>query len=211
MTILGFMPEAFAGPEKSSDARWQRAQEKLREAVLELATEKAVASVSVTEVAERAGVDRTTFYKHAVDPESLLVSILRSEMMDVLTEFESTYRDFKPDEAFIMGIRMIVGHVYSRREIYSRSSIHESNTPLSLVVRVHVREHTPTYIRNGLINFPEDLAHDESAIATASRFIAAGFVGALTEWLSQSNDPSVDGFMELFERITPSWYRGRSS
>lgn len=196
--------------ELSGDARWQRSRQKLQDAVLELATEKAIATVSVTEVAERAGVDRTTFYKHAVDPESLLVSILRDEMNQVLVDFEATYLDLTPPDAFIMGIRMIVGHVFSRRAIYARSSIHESNTPLALVVRVHIREHTPTYIRNGLINFPQDLLGDQYAIATASRFIAAGFVGALTEWLSQSDDPSVDEFMTLFERIAPSWYRGRT-
>lgn len=205
------MPNSFAPPSTAEDSRWQRAQEKLRVAVLQLASEQAISTVSVVQVAERAGVDRTTFYKHAVDPESLLVSILRVEMVEDLELFEATYRDLPPEEAFMMGIRLIVGHVYLRRAIYSRSSIHESNTPLSLVVRVHLREHTPTYIRNGLIDFPEDLVDNEYAVATASRFIAAGFVGALTEWLSQSVDPSVDEFIEIFDRIAPSWYRGRKA
>ena len=206
------MPENLAeSPELSGDARWQRSRQKLQDAVLELATEKAIATVSVTEVAERAGVDRTTFYKHAVDPESLLVSILRDEMNQVLVDFEATYRDLTPPEAFLMVIRMMVEHVYLRRAIYSRSSIHDSNTPLALVLRVHLRIHTPEYITNGFLEFPEDLRDNQLAIDAASRFIAAGTVGALTEWLSQSDDPSVDEFMELFERIAPSWYRGRTA
>lgn len=163
----------------------------------------------MTEVAERASVDRTTFYKHAVDPESLLVSTLRDELNELLSEFESSYQALPRENAYGLGLRMIVGHVFNRREIYARNFINESNTPLILVVRVHLRENIPTFIRNRFFDFPDELLNNEFAIAMASRMLAAGFVGALAEWLSSANDLDVDNFLRVYYKLAPAWHRPR--
>ena len=53
----------------------QREMPMIRSSFIELLREKPVAKISVTELCERAGINRATFYAHYADPSDLLRSI----------------------------------------------------------------------------------------------------------------------------------------
>ena len=61
--------------EKKQDARVRYTKMMIRSSFIELLREKPVAKISVTELCERAGINRATFYAHYADPSDLLRSI----------------------------------------------------------------------------------------------------------------------------------------
>lgn len=61
--------------EKKQDARVRYTKMMIRSSFIELLREKPVAKISVTELCERAGINRATFYAHYSDPSDLLRSI----------------------------------------------------------------------------------------------------------------------------------------
>src|SRR6266852_7057321 len=61
------------------DPRVRRTRQLLQQALLELMQEKRFASVTVHEIAERATVNRATFYTHFADKYDLLDSIIREQ------------------------------------------------------------------------------------------------------------------------------------
>ena len=61
--------------EKKQDARVRYTKMMIRNSFIELLREKPVAKISVTELCERAGINRATFYAHYSDPSDLLRSI----------------------------------------------------------------------------------------------------------------------------------------
>lgn len=58
------------------DPRIARTRRSLREALLALARERAWDEISVTDVADRAGVNRSTYYQHYSDNDTLLADAL---------------------------------------------------------------------------------------------------------------------------------------
>ena len=62
-------------PGKKQDARVRYTKMVIRQALLELMGTKPVAKITVTEICERAGINRATFYSHYADPTDLLQSI----------------------------------------------------------------------------------------------------------------------------------------
>lgn len=72
--------------EKKQDARVRYTKMMIRSSFIELLREKPVAKVSVTELCERAGINRATFYAHYADPSDLLRSI-EEEFMSELSRW----------------------------------------------------------------------------------------------------------------------------
>lgn len=68
------------GEEPKLDPRARRTRALLQEALRALLREKRFARISVAEIAERAGVNRNTFYAHYDDKYALLESILRADL-----------------------------------------------------------------------------------------------------------------------------------
>ena len=58
--------------QKSEDLRVRRTRKQLQQALVELAGEKGFANVTVRDIAERAMVNRSTFYRHYLDKYDLL-------------------------------------------------------------------------------------------------------------------------------------------
>jgi AcrR family transcriptional regulator len=66
------------------DPRVRRTRKLLQAALLELLQEKSFASISIQEIAERATVNRATFYTHFADKYALADSIIREQFMQAI-------------------------------------------------------------------------------------------------------------------------------
>lgn len=73
--------------EKRVDPRVKRTRQLLQRAFMELFFEKDVESISIQEIAERATVNRATFYAHFPDKYALLDSIVREQFLQVLAGY----------------------------------------------------------------------------------------------------------------------------
>lgn len=71
-------------PEAELDPRVRRTRTLLQDALRSLLREKRFANVTVAEIAERATVNRNTFYLHYEDKFALLESVLRSDLSRLL-------------------------------------------------------------------------------------------------------------------------------
>lgn len=71
---LPVVPEQDQPPESLTDRKRRRAKETIRRAALELFSERGFDAVSVTDIAERAEVGRTTFFRYFGDKQEVLFS-----------------------------------------------------------------------------------------------------------------------------------------
>jgi AcrR family transcriptional regulator len=69
---------------KGVDPRVRRTRQLLQQAFIELFQEKSFSSISVQDIAERATVNRATFYAHFEDKYALLDSIIREQFQRVV-------------------------------------------------------------------------------------------------------------------------------
>ena len=70
-------------PEKKQDARVRYTKMMIRNSLLELLSTKPIAKITVTEICERAGINRATFYAHYSD----LLHGLESEIIEDVTHW----------------------------------------------------------------------------------------------------------------------------
>jgi AcrR family transcriptional regulator len=73
-------------PAPRVDPRVTRTQKLIREALVSLLAEKSFESVSVQDIAERATVNRATFYAHFIDKFALLEAIIRDDVATRLSD-----------------------------------------------------------------------------------------------------------------------------
>ncbi|MBB6669556.1 TetR/AcrR family transcriptional regulator [Cohnella nanjingensis] len=103
------------------DARVTRTRGLLKKALLALLEEKPFSGIRIKEIAERARVNRVTFYDHYVSKEELL-----SELIDeVLTEYGDIIEGMPrsslaqwPPTNYLGTIRLSVGHIKKHADFY---------------------------------------------------------------------------------------------
>lgn len=175
------------------DARQVRTRNVLAQAILELAGQRSLEDISVTDVATRAGVSRPTFYAHTDNPGALLGSVLAEELGEI------TYSDDLT--AFLTET---AGHVQRNRALY-RNNV---RLRLPLELRDVLLDHLELGLSTHLVLHPDlapEMPHpadaksapdsqvDDAGLRSRDRELfaamaASGTVAALENWL-RSPDP----------------------
>ncbi|MBA2681742.1 MAG: TetR/AcrR family transcriptional regulator [Ktedonobacteraceae bacterium] len=71
---------------KNRDRRVQRTQHLLKQAFVEVLTEKGFPAISIQDVTDRANVNRATFYAHFPDKYALLEALISEKIQQTLSE-----------------------------------------------------------------------------------------------------------------------------
>ena len=107
--------------QKIEDLRVRRTRKLLQKALIELATEKGFADVTIRDITERAMVNRSTFYRHYLDKYDLLSQYMEQlyELIDA-QDGEASWAD-KPDQPPDQppaGLVRILKHVQANADFY---------------------------------------------------------------------------------------------
>lgn len=192
-----------------ADPRVLRTRAAIHHAVAELARERSVTQLSVTEVAEAAGINRVTFYKHYSSPAEALSALL-SEELDTLREHSLQIRLNPVADArasFEASIRSALAHLNARHEIYYVSLA----TPNDHVAYELLLEHVTGTVRI----FVETIAPQRPELAeldreVVSRFLGHGYCGALLYWL-ETGRTDEDTVIRSVRALLPQWWFAQQS
>ncbi|MDP4333868.1 TetR/AcrR family transcriptional regulator [Curtobacterium sp. A7_M15] len=191
------------------DARILHTTAALREAILRLAADRPVSEITVADVTRAAGINRATFYSHAVSPGSLLADVLTPEL-DRIREDDAEIRRTAfargagADEFATItrrGINAVVEHVVAHRDIYGKALPDPNDASLHRLLVEHFTVSSEQHIRTLEREHRPELLDD-----VAAGFVAQGFVGAIEAWLAgprRSRKALVDTIVLSF----PSWWR----
>ena len=104
------------------DARQKRSQVALHRAIIELATGRDVATLTVSEITDLAGVNRSTFYAHASSAAELLCAALQDELDAIREGYLQQLRSGAATDASIReGTSRVLGHLDGHRDLYLRA------------------------------------------------------------------------------------------
>jgi AcrR family transcriptional regulator len=192
------------------DPRQRRSRAQLHATILRLASEHPVTELSVTEVAEAAGVHRSTFYQHATSPVTLLEAALLADLDELRTGLETAEMERDVATAVSAVTEGVLRHVERYLAIYRRGLGAESGqASLRPMLSRHFRDSGRQLLDRPDVRIDVDvpgIAATEVADG-ATRFIADGTVGLLEGWVQQPA-PHVDGFMRLYAGLLPLWWPG---
>jgi AcrR family transcriptional regulator len=190
------------------DARILHTTAALREAILRLAAGRPVSEITVADVTRAAGINRATFYSHAVSPGSLLADVLTPELdriRDDDTDARRAAQERGADREELAaitrrGINAVVEHVVLHREIYLRALPDPNDASLHRLLVEHFTVSSALHIRE-----LDPVTRPELLDDVAAGFVAQGFVGAIEAWLAGSRR-SRKALVDTITQSFPAWW-----
>jgi len=183
---------------------------KLRAAALELAAERPIGQLSVTELCRAAGVTRDSFYRFAAGPEELLASAIAAEI-DAPTPVDLTGLDVEQvGDVLFGGVREFLGYVHRRSDVLRLAMAPQLSGPVRAVLVAQLEGGLRHYVRTHPEIVPaldgRALSDDERALLIAQT--ANGSIGAIERWLALGMD-DVDHGVRLIAMGSASWWFGQ--
>lgn len=176
------------------DPRVARTRRSLQEALLRLARERPLDEIPVADIAERAGVNRSSFYQHFADKETLLADALDAVVGEYGARLEA--REFVLDDGPPAALGAYLAHIDANATLYARVLGDQG----SGVVRARVRRRVEAIARESILGADSkgygDLPVD--VVAAGVTGLALGVIGA---WLARDPRPSVEAATDWVWRM----------
>ncbi|WP_291277854.1 TetR/AcrR family transcriptional regulator [Galactobacter sp.] len=183
----------------ADDPRQIRTRQALKAALLRLAADDAVTSVSVAQLCNEAGVHRTTFYGHANSLEEFAVDVL-AEDIDVITTVEVDTAD--AINAYRQATVALMDHLRSKRPVLRPlfASPWKGALLAKLEEDLHHRAQLAVETLAGMdgVDVPKPYAE-------ASAFIAGALLGTCLDWVN-SDDEDSEGRASRMLALFPAWW-----
>ncbi|WNM25205.1 TetR/AcrR family transcriptional regulator [Demequina capsici] len=158
------------------DARVARTRARLQEALLQLARERPASDVSVSDIAERAGINRSTFYQHYADRDMLLADALDAAAERAGAELRHV--DLDPDVPPAM-LGDFLAHIADNADVYRQALIGNASGAVIVSLRARV---------GAMITEAEpEGGWDAQAVPleVMSAGVAGSVLGVITAWLER--------------------------
>ncbi|GAA1214332.1 TetR/AcrR family transcriptional regulator [Rhodoglobus aureus] len=166
------------------DARVERTRRSLQQALFALSQERPFDEVTVGEIAERAGVNRSSFYQHYTDKETLLAFAIEAAADDAGVQLaELDPQSAEPPPA----ITNYLTHIDSNAAVYA-SALGPRGSAL---VASRLRARLNLIVRNGIVSHGTQ-PFDGLSLEIASASITGATFGIIEAWLAMDPRPPAE-------------------
>jgi AcrR family transcriptional regulator len=170
----------------NADPRVKRTRKLILDAFQSLLVEKGFNAISVQDIADRATVNRATFYAHFVDKRDLLDHLIGAWFQELLSRRQLNATPFTLDNLR----RLVVTVMESMAEIHGHCS--PPHDDLDSSIEAKARQQLFEFLRNWLVTLqPVDGREPVSADTTAS-VVSWAIFGAAIEWSRNPANVSAD-------------------
>lgn len=173
---------------ESEDLRVRRTRKLLKDAFVELTVEKGFSTLTVQDIADRAMVNRSTFYRHYLDKYDLLDQFM-DEVYNLSSEDEFVAEklgQIPPDK--LPGPLVLLKHIEQHVDFY-RAMLGPKGDP---AFAQRLRQNTERRFRYLYENQPVKIAPGDPPIDLRISYIAYAGVGAVVWWLENPQQCTVE-------------------
>lgn len=166
------------------DPRVARTRSSLQDALLELAREHRLDDITIADIANRAGVNRSSFYQHYTDKETLLADALENavdKMSKQLTKSANRSGEMPPE------LHHYLAHIAENASLYRRVLGEHGST----VVEARLRNRIELIVHEGIAR-TETSAFADLPLDVVAAGIAGSALGVVTAWLAREPLPPID-------------------
>ncbi|SDD48078.1 transcriptional regulator, TetR family [Sanguibacter gelidistatuariae] len=169
------------------DPRIARTRTLLQDALLSLARERDLDEIAVADIADRATINRSTFYQHYADKDTLLADALDEQVRLAgadLTDLATLELSEDPPEVLVR----YAEHLAENAALYRRA-LGEHGSP---VATARLRRRITTIVMTGICLHADDYDRIELPVEIAAASITGSLIGVLTAWLDMDPLPAPD-------------------
>ena len=179
----------MAHKSEKGDLRIQRTRKLLRQALFELTVEKGFTAVTVRDIAERAMVNRSTFYRHYLDKHDLLKQYLDELLTEIASAAIAAEKASNgAPEKVPTGLLVLVKHVQHYADFY-RMMLGQNGDPVFTEGFRQMSEHRYRYLFSHL-GAPAD--PNAPPVEMKLNYISCAGIGAFQWWLENDQPCSAE-------------------
>lgn len=191
---------------KGTDPRVTRTTAALRQAVVELASQRPVSRITVAELAERAGITRATFYNRYNTPLDPLIEALYADLETGHRLEDRRRAEGAPGpELLRLSVAEVADHVERFADVYQHALVDPADRGVYDALLRHFSDYALAFLAR-------DAARDLPGVShqVVAQFLAHGFAGAIKAWLG---DPSVtkEDLVDAALACAPAWWAEHST
>lgn len=187
------------------DPRFLRSQERLHDAIMDLAAHQSPESITVTQLAQKARVHRSTVYEHADSPQQLLRQAINTDLDAIVAEQGvGTQTDVSPRDAILRAL----DYLESRADLYQKMA-HESGAIIADTLASHFARTMTVLLAQQGIELP---SHGSSLSPQEVREIVIraqcdALVRIYAAWLQHPTPRDREAPFHLISIIAPHWWQ----
>lgn len=174
-------------PEARTDPRIARTRRLLHDALLSLARERDLDTIAVADIADRATVNRSTFYQHYPDKETLLADALDEQARLAGADLSALLPLEESAQPPALLVRY-VEHLDENAALYRRA-LGETGSPLTMA---RLRRRMSAIVTTGIEGHGFDPEQEDLPVEIAAASITGSLIGVLTTWLEMDPRPSTE-------------------
>ncbi len=178
------------------DLRVQRTRNLIVEALIELTIQKGFAAVTVQDIVQRAGINRSTFYRHYRDKFDLLDQYAEAvyQMPENAPDPRLPAGQAATGETAVSGLVKLLEHV-RRHAAFFRVMLGQNGDP---AFAAKIRQYIQKRMRRSL---PKAALPDDSSVDLYLSYISSGAVGVLAWWLERDTPYSAEQMAKILYRL----------
>lgn len=171
-----------------SDLRVVKTRQLIREALLDLMSERELSGITISELCAHARINRKTFYRHYRAVGDVITEIEN----DILAEFAAVFKSHRSSIFDVGGVlREISATVEQRREYFMKLLKHNPDLFGKGKIKAALCRMVSVSLRNsGTIK-------DENAIFAASEFAVSGVLSLYAVWFDGGCEGSLESMTEV--------------
>lgn len=162
------------------DPRAQRSRARLRTAILELAAAKDPAAITMSEVAQHAGVNRATLYQHFPDVDALVTDAMEEAIARVARAAALCPLDAPRDE-LPAPLGELFQHIADGAPLYRRML----GTQGSALFAARMRERLTTELASSFRDGRRPVGFDDVPVEVHAAFLAGALTGVIASWVTE--------------------------
>ncbi len=179
---------------EKNDLRIVKTKKNLYESLLYLLKEKTFEEIKVSDICEKALINRSTFYAHYTDKYELFADLIDVLKKSFAEELSKNSHISSSKEYYLEMLKIFMEHMDSKRDIYSAIMVHNRNSVIIDMVYDTLNEDIKKRIETENKNIPSDI-------------IAKFYLGAVfnvgTEWIRNHSHYSKQDILNYLEILIP--------
>lgn len=183
---------------KKVDLRILKTKKSLYQALLILMKEKTLEEIKVSDICEKALINRSTFYAHFEDKYTLLDALIHDLKENLLKELDKNTNISNSKEYYVELIKILLDHMEEKKEIYMPIMINNRNSIAMDMIYNTLNEDITKRLE-------QDQKLTEKNIP--AEFIAKFYLGAILnigmEWLKSKNNYKREEILIYLEELIP--------
>lgn len=173
--------------ESSEDLRVRRTRKMLQEALINLTVEKGFSDITVGDIAERAMVNRSTFYRHYLDKYDLLRQYT-DDAYALTSEDELRAEKMEEMEYAPSGLVKLLLHIQERADFYQVMLGPKGDPGFTEVFRKNIEKRFRYLFKVGHV----DQADNPPPVPLRISYVSYAGIGAILWWLENGQPCTVE-------------------